>query len=209
MAITLMPLPYAENALEPHISAETLQTHHGKHHQTYVDKLNAAIEGTALADRDLEAIVLEAKKQGDTKLFNNAAQTWNHGFYWHSLSPEKTAPNAALTEAINRDFGSLKALNEALSKEAVDHFASGWAWLVVTGGKLKVISTHDAGTPLTEAVIPLLTIDVWEHAYYIDVKNKRPDYVKAVVDNCLNWDFASRNFDSNAVWSYPQPVLAD
>lgn len=209
MAITLMPLPYPEDALQPHISADTLRTHHGKHHKTYVDKVNAAIEGTPLADRDLEAIVLEASKQGDTKLFNNAAQAWNHGFYWHSLTPEKTAPDAGLGDAITRDFGSLKDLNEALSIAAVDHFGSGWAWLVVTGGKLKVTSTHDAGTPLTEAAIPLLTIDVWEHAYYLDVRNKRPDYVKSVIDNCLNWTFASRNFDAHAVWNYPQPVVAE
>lgn len=209
MAVTLMPLPYPEDALEPHISAETLQTHHGKHHKGYVDKVNAAIEGTSLADRDLEAIVLEAKKQGDSKLFNNAAQAWNHGFYWHSLSPQKSEPGSGLADAIKRDFGSLDALNEALAAEAIDHFASGWAWLVVTDGKLKVISTHDAGTPLTEPMIPLLTIDVWEHAYYLDVKNKRPDYVQAVIANCLNWEFASRNFDSNAVWSYPQPVLTE
>jgi Fe-Mn family superoxide dismutase len=164
MAITLMPLPYAEDALAPHISAETLKTHHGAHHKAYVDKVNEAIEGTPLAGRDLEAIVRTAKQQGDQSLFNNAAQAWNHGFYWSSLSPTKTAPNNSLADAIKRDFGSTENLEETLSEEAVEHFASGWAWLVVKDGRLKVISTHDAGTALTEPVIPLLTIDVWEHA---------------------------------------------
>ena len=204
MAIPLSPLPYAEDALAPHISKETLETHHGKHHKTYVDKLNDAIKGTDLADSSLEEIVKAAHQKGEKGLFNNSAQAWNHGFYWNSLTPEKTAPSAKLAEAINRDFGSQQALAEALTNEAVGHFASGWAWLVAEGDKLKVISTHDAATALTENVVPLLTIDVWEHAYYIDVKNKRPDYVKTVVENCLNWAFASENYETGRVWAYPQ-----
>lgn len=199
MTIPLMPLPYAHDALEPHISSNTLEIHHGAHHKTYVDKLNAAIEGTDNADKTLEEIV----KSSSGPLFNNSAQTYNHGFYWHSLSPEKSAPSESLLAAINADFGSLDALLEQLSNEAVNHFASGWAWLVVDGGKLKVISTHDAGTAITADVNPLLTVDVWEHAYYIDQQNKRPVYVKTVLDNLLNWKFASDNFDRGTAWVYP------
>ncbi len=199
MTIALMPLPYAQDALEPHISSKTLEIHHGAHHKTYVDKLNAAIEGTDNAGKPLEAIV----KASSGPLFNNAAQTWNHGFYWHSLSPEKTQPSESLATAIKNDFGSMDALLEALTNEAVGHFASGWAWLVVEGGKLKVISTHDAGTPITTDANPLVTIDVWEHAYYIDQMNKRPAYVKAVLENVINWKFASDNFDRGTAWVYP------
>ncbi len=199
MTISLIPLPYAQDALEPHISAKTLEIHHGAHHKTYVDKLNAAIEGTPNADKSVEEIT----KSASGPLFNNAAQTWNHGFYWLSLSPNKTAPSAELAAAIDKDFGSLDALLEALSNEAVNHFASGWAWLVVDGGALKVISTHDAGTPITTDVNPLITIDVWEHAYYIDQMNKRPAYVKVVLENLINWDFASENFARGTAWTYP------
>jgi Fe-Mn family superoxide dismutase len=199
MTISLMPLPYALDALEPHISSKTLEIHHGAHHKTYVDKLNAAIEGSDNADKSVEEIT----KLASGPLFNNAAQTWNHGFYWHSLNPAKTAPSAELLAAIEADFGSLDALLEALSAEAVNHFASGWAWLVVDGGKLKVISTHDAGTPITTDVNPLITIDVWEHAYYIDQQNKRPVYVKTVLENLINWDFASENFARGTAWTYP------
>ncbi|WP_395327489.1 superoxide dismutase [Novosphingobium sp. BL-8H] len=199
MTISLMPLPYAQDALEPHVSAKTLEIHHGAHHKAYVDKLNAAIEGTPNADKSVDEIT----KSASGPLFNNAAQTWNHGFYWHSMSPSKTAPSGALAAAIEKDFGSLDALLEALSNEAVNHFASGWAWLVVDGGTLKVISTHDAGCPITTDVNPLLTIDVWEHAYYIDQMNKRPAYVKAVLENLINWDFAGENFDRGTAWTYP------
>jgi Fe-Mn family superoxide dismutase len=199
MTISLMPLPYALDALEPHISSKTLEIHHGAHHKTYVDKLNAAIEGSDNADKSVEEIT----KLASGPLFNNAAQTWNHGFYWHSLNPAKTAPSAELLAAIEADFGSLDALLEALSAEAVNHFASGWAWLVVDGGKLKVISTHDAGTPITTDVNPLITIDVWEHAYYIDQQNKRPVYVKTVLENLINWDFASENLARGTAWTYP------
>jgi Fe-Mn family superoxide dismutase len=199
MTIALMPLPYAQDALEPHISSKTLEIHHGAHHKTYVDKLNAAIEGTDNAGKSVE----EISKSASGPLFNNAAQVYNHGFYWHSLSPEKTEPSEALAAAITAEFGSMDALLEALTNEAVNHFASGWAWLVVDGGKLKVISTHDAGTAITSDVNPLITIDVWEHAYYIDQMNKRPAYVKAVLENLINWKFASENFDRGTAWTYP------
>ena len=199
MTIALMPLPYAQDALEPHISSKTLEIHHGAHHKAYVDKLNAAIEGTDNAGKSVEEIT----KSSSGGLFNNAAQTYNHGFYWMSLSPEKTEPSESLATAIKNDFGSMDALREALSNEAVGHFASGWAWLVVDGGKLKVISTHDAETAITSDVNPLVTIDVWEHAYYIDQMNKRPAYVKAVLENLINWKFASDNFDRGTAWTYP------
>ncbi|MFK4873884.1 MULTISPECIES: superoxide dismutase [unclassified Novosphingobium] len=199
MTISLMPLPYAQDALEPHVSAKTLEIHHGAHHKAYVDKLNAAIDGTDNAGKSVEEIT----KSASGPLFNNAAQTWNHGFYWHSLTGEKTAPSEALLAAIESDFGSLDALLEALSNEAVNHFSNGWAWLVVEGGKLKVISTHDADSALVKGVNPLLTVDVWEHAYYIDQMNKRPAYVKAVLENLLNWQFASENFDRGTPWTYP------
>ncbi|GGC17328.1 superoxide dismutase [Fe] [Novosphingobium marinum] len=199
MTISLMPLPYSHDALAPHISAETLETHHGKHHKGYVDKVNAGIEGTDMAGADLETIV----KKSSGGLFNSAAQTWNHGFYWHSMSPDGSQPSDALAKAIDASFGSVDALKEKLSEEAVGHFASGWAWLVADGDSLKVISTHDAETAITEGVNPLLTIDVWEHAYYIDVKNKRPEYVNAVLGNIVNWKFASENFERGTAWVYP------
>ncbi|WP_077146742.1 superoxide dismutase [Sphingopyxis sp. KK2] len=203
MTIALTVLPYAENALEPHISAETLQTHHGKHHKTYVDKLNAAIEGTELADKSLEEIIHHAEGSGNKGMFNNAAQSWNHGFYWNSLSPDATAPAGDLAAAIDRDFGSLDELKKKLKETAINHFASGWAWLVSRDGTLSVTDTHDAGTELVAGIKPLLVVDVWEHAYYIDRKNVRPDYVNATVDNLLNWDFAAENFAREGTWTYP------
>jgi len=203
MTIALMSLPYAHDALAPHISKQTLEFHHDKHHRAYVDKTNAAIEGGDLADADLAAIVRKAAADGNKGLSNNSAQVYNHGFYWHSLSPEASEPSEALAAAIARDFGSVDALKEKLSAEAVNHFASGWAWLVSDGGTLKVVSTHDAETALTTDVNPLLTIDVWEHAYYLDTKNARPKYVGNVLDNLLNWKFASENFERGTAWAYP------
>lgn len=202
MTVTLIPLPYAKDALEPHISQRTLEFHHGAHHKAYVDKTNEAIAGTELADATVNDIVKASI--GNPKLFNNVSQVWNHGFYWNSLSPEQTSPDANLQEAIDRDFGSLDALKEKLAAAAVGHFASGWAWLVSEGGKLAVKDTHDAHSPFSDdAGVPLLTIDVWEHAYYLDVQNKRPEYVKRVLDQVLNWNFASENFARGTVWQYP------
>ncbi|MCW1429756.1 superoxide dismutase [Novosphingobium sp. JCM 18896] len=205
MTISLIPLPYPDTALEPHVSKRTLDLHHGAHHKTYVDKTNDAIAGTKLADADLNDVVKAAKD--DAKLFNNASQVWNHGFYWHSLTPDTTAPSDALAKAIDRDFGSLDAFKEKLEAEAVGHFGSGWAWLVLKGDKLEIVSTHDAHSPFSDdSGIPLLTIDVWEHAYYLDSQNKRPAYVKAVLDKLLNWRFASENFERGSVWRYPSEV---
>lgn len=204
MAISLTPLPYAKDALEPAISAQTLELHHGKHHKGYVDKTNAAIEGTDLSDKGLNDVVKAAAAKKDTKLFNQAAQAWNHGFYWHSLSPDGGKPETALAAAIDSAFGSFDAMAEKLAAEAEGHFGSGWAWLVADGDTLRIATTHDAGCPLTEdGGRPLLVIDVWEHAYYLDRKNDRKAYLKAAL-GLLNWQFADANFARREPWTYPE-----
>ncbi len=202
MPISLMPLPYGPDALAPAISAATLEVHHGKHHKAYIDKTNAAIAGGELAEAPLEGVVAAARGT-DAKLFNNAAQSWNHGFYWASLSPQRTAPCGALLAAIERDFGGAEELMGELATRGADHFASGWVWLAAKGGRLKVAETHDADTLADGAANPLLVIDLWEHAYYLDRKNARPDYLKAVLGEVLNWDFAAENFARGSCWSYP------
>jgi len=191
----LPPLPYAENALEPIISAKTLSFHYGKHHQSYVDNLNKEIKDTEFADMRLEKIITKAVGKAEhIKIFNNAAQTWNHTFFWRSLRPEGGgAPPEALKRKIEASFGSLDACKEELAATAVAQFGSGWAWLVLNGDKLQVIKTGNADVPITSGMKPLLTIDVWEHAYYLDYQNRRPDYVKAVLDTLINWDFAAEN----------------
>ncbi len=188
MAIELPPLPYANNALEPHISAETLDFHYGKHHQGYVTNLNKMIDGTEFADLDLVAIIRKA--QGG--MFNNAAQVWNHSFYWNCLKPGGGGePSGKLLEAINAAFGSFAKFKEEFTKTAVGTFGSGWAWLVQrTDGSLALVSTSNAATPITGEDTPLLTCDVWEHAYYIDYRNARPKYLEAFW-NLVNWDFAA------------------
>lgn len=201
--IALTPLPYAADALEPHIGSETIETHHGKHHAGYVKKTNAAIADTPLADAALEAIIQHAQHKADDKLFNQSAQVWNHGFYWHSLSPKPGQPDAALLAAIKRDHGSLEALIKDLSEKAIGHFGSGWVWLALRDGAVVVEETHDAATMATGPAVPLLVIDVWEHAYYLDRRNLRDAYVKAVTEKLLNWDFANRNFASSTTWTYP------
>ena len=203
MAITLPPLPYADTALEPAISATTLQTHHGKHHKAYVDKTNAAIEGGDLADASLEEIIAAAQAKGDKGLFNNAAQSWNHAFYWNSLTPASSEPTGDLADAIDSAFGSLDRLREELAAQGAAHFASGWVWLIERGGKLAVEQTHDAATFATGDAKPLLVIDLWEHAYYLDHKNLRPDYLKAVIEKHLNWSFAAENLGRDGTWTYP------
>lgn len=203
MAITLMPLPYADDALSPALSATTLQTHHGKHHKAYVDKTAAAVEGTDLAGKPLEDVIAAAEAKGDKGLFNNSAQTWNHGFYWKSLSPAAQAPSGALAAAIDASFGSLDALKAELAAQGAAHFASGWVWLTVKDGKLAVEQTHDAATYSSLSGIPLLVLDVWEHAYYLDHKNVRPDYLKALTEGHLAWDFAAENFARGTAWTYP------
>ena len=191
MTHELPPLPYEKTALEPHISAETLEYHYGKHHQTYVTNLNNLIAGTEFESLSLEEIV----KKSSGGIFNNAAQVWNHTFYWNSLSPKGGGePTGALADAIIKTFGSFAKFKEELTKTAITTFGSGWAWLVKNAdGSLALVSTSNAATPLTAGQTPLLTIDVWEHAYYVDYRNLRPKYVEAFW-NLVNWDFAAKNF---------------
>lgn len=203
MTIAFPPLPYAEDALAPHISADTLATHHGKHHKAYVDKTNAAIDGTDLAGASLEQIIAAADAKGDKGLFNNAAQSWNHAFYWNSMSPDAATPTGELAAAIDAAFGSLDKLKAELAAQGTAHFASGWVWLVSRGGKLAVEQTHDAATFATGDAKPLLVIDLWEHAYYLDHKNLRPDYLKVVIEKHLNWTFAAENLAREGTWTYP------
>ena len=202
MAFELMPLPYAPDALAPAISAETLGYHHGKHHKAYVDKTNAAVEGTDLAGDDLETVIARARGSNQG-LFNNAAQSWNHGFYWHSLSPEAQAPSGDLAAKIDAAFGSLDALKSKLAERGAGHFSNGWVWLADKGGTLSIEETHDGDTLADLDALPLLTIDVWEHAYYLDHQNLRPNYLKEVIDNRLNWSFAADNLARGTTWKYP------
>jgi Fe-Mn family superoxide dismutase len=192
----LPPLPYEEAALAPHISKETIATHYHKHHKGYVDKLNGLVKDTPLAELSLEDVVKKTGSDQDAqKIFNNAGQAWNHTFYWNSLSPKSTAPADALLARIKQDFGSLDKLKETLQKTGEEHFGSGWAWLVFKQGKLAVVSTPNAETPLVQSIPCLLTVDVWEHAYYLDYKNARKDHLAAVIGNLLNWRFASDQFE--------------
>jgi Fe-Mn family superoxide dismutase len=184
----LPPLPYAEDALAPVISAETLKLHHGKHHKKYVDTANQLLEKEPLRASSVEEVVRQAKG----KLFNNAAQAWNHDFYWKSLSPKRQRPSGALLHRLEKDFGSYDKFADAFSQAAIGQFASGWAWLVEKGGKLEVTTTGNADTPMAHGIRCLLTLDVWEHAYYVDYRNERERYVSAIL-NCLNWDFVEKN----------------
>jgi Fe-Mn family superoxide dismutase len=188
MAFALPPLPYSLDALAPHLSRETLELHHGKHHQTYVDKLNGLVDGKS--NDDLEDVILGAD---DDAVFNNAAQHWNHSFYWQGMSPDGGgSPTGELAEAIEHDFGSYDAFRKDLADAAETHFGAGWAWLVHDGSKLLVTSTHDADLPLKHGQRALLTIDVWEHAYYVDYRNARPKYIEEYW-KLVNWDFANKN----------------
>ena len=191
-AFKLPPLPFKTSALEPAISEATLTEHHDFHHKKYIDETNKLVVGSGHENLRLADLVRAVSgKKDSVKLFNNAAQAWNHAFYWQSLSPKTGKPTGELAKRIDADFGSLDELHEKLIAEGTAHFASGWAWLVQQGDKLAVISTHDAGSPLTmDATTPLLVVDVWEHAYYLDRKHDRPAYLKAVVGAHLNWDFA-------------------
>jgi superoxide dismutase, Fe-Mn family len=195
----LPPLPFEEDALDPVISAQTIGFHYGKHHKGYVDTLNKLVAGTDLANLPLEKIIAKtAGKPGKAKIFNNAAQAWNHAFYWASLRPKGGgAPPAELKQRIEASFGEVEACKNELATAATDHFGSGWAWLVLDKDTLKVIATANADTPLTQGLQPLLALDVWEHAYYLDYQNVRADYVKGVLDKLINWDFAVENLDSS------------
>ena len=192
---TLPPLPYADNALEPVISANTISFHYGKHHKTYVDNLNNLAKGTEFENATLESVVnATAGKADKAPLFNNAAQIWNHTFYWHSMKHNGGGkPSGKLAQMIDAAFGSYDEFRKQFSATTVSQFGSGWGWLVVDGGALKVVKTGNAEVPFTKGQKPLLTIDVWEHAYYLDHQNKRAAYVDAVIDKLLNWDFAAEN----------------
>lgn len=192
MTFELPKLPYALNALAPHISEETLQYHYGKHHQAYVNKLNTLLPGSPFEGMTLEDIILKA----NGGIFNNAAQVWNHTFYWHSMTPNGGGdPQGALAAAIEKTFGSIAVFKDKFTNAAINQFGSGWAWLVKTReGQLEILSTGNADNPMTQGKIPLLTCDVWEHAYYIDTRNDRPKYVNNFWQ-LVNWDFAQRNFE--------------
>jgi len=195
MSIEFPALPYAANALEPHISARTFEFHHGKHHKAYVDKLNTAIAGTAYESQTLEEIIANSRKKSEAAVFNNAAQAWNHTFLWHSMSPDGGgAPTGDLADAINDRFGSLDAFKAAFRTAAMGRFGSGWAWLVRTSDGVDIVTTGNADTPLVNATRPLLTLDVWEHAYYLDYQNRRDAYIDVFLDKLVNWGFAAKNF---------------
>ena len=191
----LPPLPYAENALMPVISTNTMSFHYGKHHQAYVDNLNNLAKGTDYENASLETIINEtAGKSDKVRLFDNAAQIWNHTFYWNSMKPAGGGkPTGKLAQMIEASFGSFDNFRKELATATVSQFGSGWGWLVQDGGVLKVVKTPNAEVPFTKGQKPLLTIDVWEHAYYLDHQNKRAEYVDAVIDKLLNWDFAAQN----------------
>ena len=191
MSIELPALPYARDALAPRISEETIDYHYGKHHQAYVTNLNKMIEGTAHADQSLEEII----RSSEGGVFNNAAQIWNHTFYWNSLTPNSSAPTGDLAAAINAAFGSFEEFQAKFTASAAGNFGSGWTWLVKNAsGALEIVNTGNAGTPITEAgITPLLTVDVWEHAYYVDYRNARPEYLKNFWE-LANWEFAAANF---------------
>lgn len=195
MAYQLPSLPYAYDALAPYISKATLEFHHDKHHAGYVNKFNAAVEGTDLDNMPLEEVIQKiANVPEKSGLFNNAAQAWNHTFYWNSMKPGGGGkPTGALASKIDADFGNYEAFVKALKQAGATQFGSGWAWLVLDQGTLKVSKTANAELPITSGAIPLLTMDVWEHAYYLDYQNRRPDYIDAFLNHLLNWDFAARN----------------
>jgi superoxide dismutase, Fe-Mn family len=200
MPFQLPDLPYAKDALAPHMSAETLEFHHGKHHKAYVTKTNELLEKEAsLSGASLIEVVRGAKSSANAKLFNNSAQLWNHSFFWQCLAPAQgRQPDGRLAQMISDEFGGTETLLQKLQEEAVNHFASGWAWLVLDRDKLRVTSLHDADTPLVhEGMVPLFTLDVWEHAYYIDYRNERPKFASAVLSNIVNWDFVAQNLDGN------------
>ena len=187
----LPPLPYPEDALAPVISAETLSLHHGKHHKKYIDTMNQLLEKEHVQAKTLEDVVRSSKG----KLFNNAAQAWNHDFYWKSLSSKSAAPSGALKQRLERDFGSYESFCDKFAAAADGQFGSGWAWLIDMHGKLEIVATSNADTPMADGARCLLTLDVWEHAYYVDYRNQREKYVQAVIDKRLNWEFAGENLN--------------
>jgi len=198
MSFILPELPYDKSAFGDLISAETFDYHHGKHHKAYVDKTNTLLaDNAALSSASLIDVIAAAKAQNNKGLFNNAAQIWNHSFYWKCLSPEQQAPTGKLKAMIDASFGSHVDMLAQFKEEATGHFASGWVWLILDGETLKITSLHDADTPVAHDMKPLLTIDVWEHAYYVDYRNARPNYVDALLNNAVNWEFVAENLDGD------------
>lgn len=198
MAFSQAPLPFDPSALEPHLSAKTFEFHYGKHHAAYVTNLNNLTKDTELADKSLEEVIkISFNDAGKAGIFNNAAQVWNHTFFWDSLKPSGGgAPTGAIAEKINTDFGSFDKFKEEFKTAAVTQFGSGWAWLVLDGNTLKVTKTPNAENPLVRGQVPLLTVDVWEHAYYLDYQNRRPDFVQTFIDNLINWEFVAKQLAS-------------
>jgi superoxide dismutase, Fe-Mn family len=195
MAFELPPLPYDKSALEPHVSAKTLEFHHGKHHQAYVTNLNNLVKDTPMATQSLEEVIkATAKDESKAGIFNNAAQVWNHTFFWSSMKPAGGGkPAGDLAAKIDQAFGGLDKFKEQFKAAAVGQFGSGWAWLVADGGQIKITKTPNAVNPMAQGQTALLTCDVWEHAYYLDYQNRRPDFVQAFLDNLVNWDFVAKN----------------
>jgi superoxide dismutase, Fe-Mn family len=201
MPFQLPQLPYARDALQPVMSAETLEYHHGKHHKAYVDKVSTMVEEKGLSGASLSQVIRTAAERGDKGLFNNAGQFWNHNFFWQCLAPaDQQRPTGKLAELIDGAFGSTDEMLAKLKEEAVGHFGSGWAWLVLDRDTLRITSLHDGDTPVAhDGMKPLLTIDVWEHAYYIDYHNQRPAFVDALLANLVNWEFVAQNLDGGGV----------
>lgn len=197
---TLPPLPYAQNALAPHISAETMDFHYNKHHAGYVKKLNELVAGTVMADLELEAVITKTHNATDgdaIKIFNNAAQVWNHTFFWNAMTPAGgNDPTGDIADLINATFDDVKGFNAAFAKAAEAHFGSGWVWLVEADGKAEIMTTANADLPMTSGKTALLVCDIWEHAYYLDYQNRKPDFVKTYLENLINWDFAAANLDT-------------
>ncbi|MBK5265250.1 MAG: superoxide dismutase [Alphaproteobacteria bacterium] len=206
MSFVLPALPYAIHAFGEIISEETFSYHHGMHHNAYVVKANELVPQAGLEGASLSHAIKSAKEMGKADLFNQLGQIWNHSFYWLGLSPEKQKPTGMLKDMIKRDFGSTDDMLAKFKAEAVGHFASGWTWLILNNGTLEITSLHDADTPVAhEGMKPLLTLDVWEHAYYVDYRNARPDYVDALLKNAINWEFVARNLDGEGVSRADQP----
>jgi Fe-Mn family superoxide dismutase len=201
MPFILPELPFDKEALGEHMSAETLDYHHGKHHKAYVDKVNAMVGDKGLEGASLSEVIRAAAERGDKGLFNNSGQIWNHNFFWQCLAPpDAQRPVGRLAALIEDEFGSTDTMLKTLADEAVGHFASGWAWLVLDGGRLRITSLHDGDSPVgRDGMQPLLTVDVWEHAYYIDYRNRRPAFVDAVLTNLINWEFVAQNLDGEGI----------
>jgi Fe-Mn family superoxide dismutase len=210
MAFKLPPLPFDRAALEPVLSAESFDYHHGKHHKVYVDKVNGWIEEKGLDGKSLVEVIRLGKDSGDKPLASNAGQIWNHDFFWQCLAPEgSTRPSANLGKLVDAAFGSQAEMIKKLAEEADNHFGSGWAWLVLAGDALKITSVHDGETPLgQDGIKPILCLDIWEHAYYIDYRNARPEYSEVVLGKLINWDFASKNIEGDGVAAGDQMQMA-